>query len=105
METMRHQLCSVDSLDEAVPFCARVDGVEVVVVRCGTEIFCIENNCSHENFPLSDGEVDPLNCEIECARHGSMFDLVTGDPRSLPATKPVRTFAVSVHDGVVSVEL
>jgi 3-phenylpropionate/trans-cinnamate dioxygenase ferredoxin subunit len=101
----RHDVCSVSSLDEAVPMCATVEGLEVVVIRCGTEIYCVENNCSHENFPLSDGEVDPLNCEIECARHGSMFDLATGEPRSLPATKPVRTFPVVVRDGVVTVEV
>jgi 3-phenylpropionate/trans-cinnamate dioxygenase ferredoxin subunit len=101
----RHDLCSVASLDEAVPMCATVGELEVVVIRCGTEIYCVENNCSHENFPLSDGEVDPFNCEIECARHGSMFDLATGEPRSLPATKPVRTFPVVVHDGIVSVEV
>lgn len=100
-----HEVCAVDSLDEAVPQCASVEGLEIVVVRCGAEIFCVENNCSHENFPLSDGEVDPLNCEIECARHGSMFDLSTGAPRSLPATKPVRTFHVEVRDGIVAVEL
>ena len=38
----------------------RVGGIEVVVVRCGAEIYCLENVCSHEHFPLSDGEVDPL---------------------------------------------
>jgi len=100
-----HELCKLASLDEAVPLCATIGELEVVVIRCGTEIYCVENNCSHENFALSDGEVDPVSCEIECARHGSMFDLATGEPRSLPATKPVRTFPVVVHDGVVSVEV
>lgn len=100
----RHELCSLDALDAAVPYTALVDGVEVVVVRCGAELYCVENVCSHENFPLSDGEVDPVSCEIECARHGSMFDLATGEPRSLPATKPVRTFRVVVEDGIVTVQ-
>jgi 3-phenylpropionate/trans-cinnamate dioxygenase ferredoxin subunit len=103
--TPRHELCAFDALDEAVPRRAVVDGTEIVVVRCGAEIYCVENVCSHENFPLSDGEVDPVSCEIECARHGSMFDLVTGEPRSLPATKPVRTFQVVVEDGIVAVEV
>ena len=34
-----------------------------------------------------------------------MFDLATGEPRSLPATRPVRTFPVVVHDGGVFVEV
>lgn len=100
-----HEVCTIEALDEAVPFVARAGDVEVVVVRCNGELFCVENLCSHERFPLSDGEVDAASCEIECARHGSMFDLGTGEPRSLPATKPVRTFPVSVRDGAVVVEV
>lgn len=100
-----HVVCELADLDEAVPVRASIDGTAVVVVRCGGELYCLEDVCSHENFPLSDGEVDPDTCEIECARHGSMFDLSTGEPRSLPATKPVRTFPVSVRDGKVVVEV
>jgi 3-phenylpropionate/trans-cinnamate dioxygenase ferredoxin subunit len=100
-----HVVCELAALDEAVPVRASVGGVEVVVVRCGAELYCLEDVCSHERFPLSDGEVDPDTCEIECARHGSMFDLATGEPRSLPATRPVRTFAVTVRDGLVAVEV
>jgi 3-phenylpropionate/trans-cinnamate dioxygenase ferredoxin component len=99
------RLCDLDALDEAVPVQTKLGDVNVIVVRCGAEIFCLENICSHEHFPLSDGEVDPDLCEIECARHGAMFDLATGEPRSLPATKPVRTFPVVVHDGQVTAEL
>lgn len=100
-----HQLCEVAALDEAVPVQHVVEGIEVIVVRCGAEIYCVENVCSHEHFPLSDGEVDPSTCEIECARHGAMFDLSTGEPRSLPATKAVRTFPVALRDGHVVVEV
>ena len=99
-----HVVCELSSLDEAVPLRASFDGIEVVVVRCGSELYCLENVCSHEHFALSDGEVDPSTCEIECARHGAMFDLATGEPRSLPATRAVRTFPVSVHDGKVTVQ-
>jgi 3-phenylpropionate/trans-cinnamate dioxygenase ferredoxin subunit len=101
----RATVCAVASLDESVPVRASVDGVDVVVVRCGTEIYCLQDECSHESFPLSDGEVDPLTCEIECARHGAMFDLATGEPRSLPATRPVRIFPVEVLDGNVTVDV
>ena len=103
--TVRHPICELAALDEGVPLAVAVDGVAVVVVRCGAELYCVENVCSHENFPLSDGEVDVVSCEIECARHGSMFDLATGEPRSLPATRSVRTFPVAVRDGHVEVDL
>jgi 3-phenylpropionate/trans-cinnamate dioxygenase ferredoxin subunit len=43
--------------------------------------------------------------EIECPRHGSTFDLLTGCPCSLPATHAVAVYEVLVADGNVSVVL
>jgi len=40
-----------------------------------------------------------------CPRHGSVFDLQTGRPLSLPAYVPVETYPVTIVDGVVRVEL
>ena len=40
-----------------------------------------------------------------CPRHGSMFELSTGRPMTLPATDPVETYPVRVADGMVVVEL
>ena len=44
-------------------------------------------------------------CEIECPRHGSTFDLRTGQPCSLPATHAVRVYEVEVAGDDVSVVL
>ena len=38
-------------------------------------------------------------------KHGSTFSLVTGEPQSLPATRPVPVYEVTVADGDVTVEL
>ena len=43
--------------------------------------------------------------DVECPRHGSEFDVRTGRPASLPATRPVPTYEVRVEDGVVMVAL
>jgi 3-phenylpropionate/trans-cinnamate dioxygenase ferredoxin subunit len=53
---------------------------------------------------LAEGEVFEDECEIECARHGSTFDLRTGRACSLPATTPVPVYEVAVEgDDVVVV--
>ena len=44
-------------------------------------------------------------CEIECARHGSTFSLVDGEPQSLPAVKAVRVLDLEIVDGDVFVDL
>ena len=66
-------------------------------------VFAIEDRCSHARIKLSLGEVH--GCFIECWKHGAEFDLRTGQPQSLPATEPVRTFPVSIElvDGTPTV--
>jgi 3-phenylpropionate/trans-cinnamate dioxygenase ferredoxin subunit len=54
---------------------------------------------------LAEGDWDPEACVVVCPRHGSRFDLETGIPMSLPAFEAVRTFPVSVRDGVVLVDV
>ena len=68
-----------------------------------TEVFAIQDLCSHAAVPLSEGEVD--DCTVECWLHGSRFDLRTGKPTGLPATEPIATFPVDVRDGDVYVDI
>ena len=44
-----------------------------------------------------EGEVDVEERTVECWRHGSQFSLETGEPLSLPATKPTPTYEVVVR--------
>ena len=100
----------VCSLDELAPGTARrfeIDGVAVAVVRIGDDVYAIGDVCSHADVSLSGGEVWCDERELECPKHGSTFDLTTGEPVTLPATQPVPVFEARVVDGdiVVSVTL
>jgi 3-phenylpropionate/trans-cinnamate dioxygenase ferredoxin subunit len=81
-----------------------VDGTAVAVVRIGDDFYAIGDRCSHADVSLSEGEVDPGDRHIECWKHGSRFSLETGEPDTLPATRPVPVFSVRVEDGEVFVE-
>jgi 3-phenylpropionate/trans-cinnamate dioxygenase ferredoxin subunit len=70
----------------------------IALSRIGDEVFAIGDRCSHAEASLAEGEV--FDHEVECPRHGSEFDLRTGKPLSLPATKPVPTYEVVVEDGI-----
>ncbi|MFV0427669.1 MAG: non-heme iron oxygenase ferredoxin subunit [Beutenbergiaceae bacterium] len=71
--------------------------IEVALVHAQDgQYYAIGDVCSHGQVSLSEGEVDGLT--LECWLHGSCFDLRTGAPTSLPATKPVPTYPVS-YDG------
>ena len=98
----------VARFDELVPGTARrveVDGRPIALVRCGDEVFAIGDTCSHANVSLSEGEVWCDEHEIECPKHGSTFDLRTGDPQTLPATQPVPVFRTEVDGGKVTVHV
>ena len=98
----------VCSFDELSPGSARrfeIDGVAVAVVRIDDDVYAIGDVCSHANVSLSDGEVWCDELEIECPKHGSTFDLTTGQPVTLPATQPVPVFDASVVDGNIVVNI
>jgi 3-phenylpropionate/trans-cinnamate dioxygenase ferredoxin subunit len=82
-----------------------VDGRPVAVVRIGDDVYAIGDTCSHAEVSLSEGEVYPEERAIECWKHGSTFSLITGEPQTLPATRPVPVYDVSVVDGDVVVSV
>jgi 3-phenylpropionate/trans-cinnamate dioxygenase ferredoxin subunit len=73
----------------------QVDGASLVLVRRRGQVYALEDRCSHEEFPLSAGEV--TGDQITCALHGARFDLASGTPKALPAVLPVRTFECRVE--------
>lgn len=56
--------------------------------------FAMINRCSHGRFKLSEGWVEGET--IECTRHGSQFDLESGEALTPPASIPVQTYPVIV---------
>jgi 3-phenylpropionate/trans-cinnamate dioxygenase ferredoxin subunit len=81
-----------------------VDGHRLCVVNIGGDFYVIGDECSHADYSLSEGDVWEDEREIECPAHGSTFSLETGEPQTLPATKPVLVFDVRIDgdDVIVS---
>ena len=75
------------------------------VYNLNGEFYALEDRCSHDDGPLCEGDWDPEERVVTCPRHGSNFDLRSGEPLSLPAFEPVETFPVRVEDGIVKVEV
>lgn len=66
----------------------------IAVFRIGEELFAIDDTCSHADASLCEGDLDVDEACIECPLHGSLFDLRTGKPKTLPAFAPVKTYRV-----------
>jgi len=82
-----------------------IDGRKIGVFNCDGALYAIEDRCSHDDGPLAEGEFDPATCTVECPRHGSLFDLITGRPKTLPAFQPVETFPVAVEGDDITLEV
>ena len=99
-------VCSVEELADGESRLVEADGRKIGVFRCDDgELYAIEDRCSHDDGPLAEGEFDAGACTVECPRHGSLFDLRSGRPRTLPAYQPVETFEARVEDGKVKLEV
>lgn len=96
------QICDVNDIaeDEGYPLNTVPP---IALFRQGDEVFCLEDNCSHETYRLSEGWVE--DCSVECALHAAKFDLRSGKALCLPATAPVRTFDVRIEGGSVQILL
>ena len=75
----------------------------VVLVNVDGDFYALLDRCSHQDLPLSDGEL--AGDRLECIYHGAKFDVCTGRAMQLPAIRPVKTFPVNVRDSDVFIEV
>ncbi len=78
-----------------------VTGAGIVVFNLDGDLYALEDRCSHEDFELSSGQVDPAEGSVECVLHGARFDVRDGRALCAPAYEPVARFPVEVRDGGV----
>jgi 3-phenylpropionate/trans-cinnamate dioxygenase ferredoxin subunit len=89
----------VATLDELPPEGRKsllFDDRAVLLFRVGDAVYAVEDICSHDGQPLTEGKLSGTS--IECPRHGARFDICTGKALSMPAVEPIATFEVRVHD-------
>ena len=91
-----------ESVKETAPLCVEVDGIPIIVVRCGPKTYAVEDRCTHDGEALGEAEVE--SCQIICPRHGAHFCLRTGEALTPPAYEALRTFNVREEGGRVFVE-
>ncbi|HEV3390280.1 MAG TPA: non-heme iron oxygenase ferredoxin subunit [Solirubrobacteraceae bacterium] len=99
------EVCPVNELGPGERRLVEWEDLEIGVFNCGGALYAIEDRCSHDDGPLAEGEFDPETCTVECPRHGSLFDLKTGKPMTLPAYVRVDTYPVIIEDETIKLEV
>jgi nitrite reductase (NADH) small subunit len=100
--TQRQAVCRVDELVEGRGREVVVGERVLAVFLCDGQISVTDGICPHAGGPLAQGMVRQQ--VVTCPWHGWQFNVCTGQHRLNPRmTLP--TFAVTVEDGVVYVDL
>jgi len=75
----------------------------VAVFRLGDEFYATDDTCTHAQASLAEGYI--AGDAVECAFHSAKFCIRTGQVRSLPATRPLRTYPVKIVGDEIYVDL
>jgi 3-phenylpropionate/trans-cinnamate dioxygenase ferredoxin subunit len=75
----------------------------VALANVDGDIYALEDQCSHQDLPISDGDLD--GSDVLCIHHGARFDACTGRNKGLPAVRPVKSFSVDVREDGIYIEV
>ena len=75
----------------------------ITLANVAGTLFAIDDTCTHRGCSLGDGKLD--GSTVQCACHGSRFDVTSGAVVRGPAEDPVRSYLVHVAEGEVQVDL
>jgi 3-phenylpropionate/trans-cinnamate dioxygenase ferredoxin subunit len=91
--------CSLERLAEKAMVCARIAGVDLIVMMDGERIFACERACPHEQADLSRGHV--ADGRLFCPRHLAWFNLLTGEISPGWPSRALRRYPVRIAEGQV----
>ena len=75
----------------------------VVLLHIDGEFYALDDVCTHDGGPLSDGQICDHN--IACPRHGAKFDVRTGEALTMPATQATVAHQVQLRGDEVLIKL
>jgi 3-phenylpropionate/trans-cinnamate dioxygenase ferredoxin subunit len=77
----------------------------VVLIHAAGHWYALDDICTHDGGPLSEGPLDGRGGTIACPRHGAKFDFKSGAALTMPATRPTQAHEVKVEGEQVLVRL
>ena len=97
------RVASTSDLSDGEAFLVVVGDRKIALAQDSGRYFAVDDTCTHEEESLSDGFVE--NCTIECPRHGALFDLQTGDAKTLPATQGLTAYPVKIDNYDIYIDM
>jgi 3-phenylpropionate/trans-cinnamate dioxygenase ferredoxin component len=98
-------VAKVTDLPDPGKMLVEVDDRLVVLFRCGDKYSALDDVCTHDGGPLSEGAMDCKASTIACPRHGAKFDIHSGAALTMPATQATVAHEVKVEGDTIFVKL
>lgn len=77
----------------------------VVLIHAAGHFYALDDVCTHDGGPLSDGPIDAQEGTIACPRHGAKFDIKNGAAVTMPATKATVSHDVKIEGEQILVRI
>lgn len=98
---MTIRLCAASDITEGeIIKVDLADGRSLAVYHLDGEFFATDDLCTHGEASLSEGEIE--DGKILCPFHLGSFDIRTGTPAAAPCSVAIRTYAVTVENGDIT---
>jgi len=97
------QIALVTDIPEGTMRSYQVERNRIVVCNLGGKFFALADECTHDAAPISDGKLEGGN--LVCARHGAMFDVVSGAVTGPPAVIGIDKYEVKVEGNNILVRV
>lgn len=98
-------VAKVSEIPDPGKMLVEVDDRLIVVIHAAGHFYALDDVCTHDGGPLSEGPVDSLAKTIACPRHGAKFDIRSGAALTMPATKPTTAHQVKVEGDQIFIRL
>jgi nitrite reductase/ring-hydroxylating ferredoxin subunit len=99
----RIELCRTSDVANGDALRVEAGGLVLAVFNVNGEFFVTDDACTHGPGSLAEGYLDGEI--VECNFHGGQFNVRTGEVVSPPCMVPVRSYAVTVEEGRVVIDL
>lgn len=96
-------IIAADALPEGQHYNVTLQGHPIAVFHHKGQFYALEDCCTHQGLPLSDGPID--NDEITCPFHGAKFSIITGEVTAPPAFENLIIFEVRVENGMIQIKI
>lgn len=98
------EACSTDDIENEGVIRFDHEGRTFAIYRSADDdYYCTDGLCTHEKVHLADGLV--MGDEVECPKHGGVFDYRTGEAIRAPVCINLRTYPTKVDDGRIAIEI